>query len=116
MQFLFLVTIAKGIPSDCSCIPMFPASKFHQLAVVLLHVSLRAVLKVARCCKYLQLTQEALRVLGFQSKLKKINFQILERLKGSDRMSSDQNPAANATANSGRHWLHGYRAHGALRW
>lgn len=35
-------------------------------------------------------------MLGLQLKLKKINFQILGRLKGSDRMCSGQNPAVNA--------------------
>lgn len=105
MQFLSLMTIAKGTPSDCSCTPMFsPAPSVGSSSLL---GWLGVVLKVPRCWKYLQLTQEVLRVPRLQSKLKKITFQILGRLKGSDRMFSDQNPAVNATANSGRHWLHG---------
>lgn len=73
-QFLFYVTIMKGMPSECSCIPMDSCYLTPSVGSNFLSGSLWAVLKVARCCRYLQLTQEALhfwRVLGVLSKLKK---------------------------------------------
>lgn len=113
-QFLFYVTIMKGMPSECSCMPMDSCYLTPSVGSNFLSGSLWAVLKVARCCRYLQLTQEALhfwRVLGVPSKLK-VNFLVLGRWKGSDIMFSGQDPeqkmnGVNATTNSGECCLHG---------